>query len=825
MKKLWRRIYFLLHRRRFERELADEIEAHREMMPPERQTHFGNATRLSELSREAWSWNWLEQGIQDLAYGTRVLLRAPVFTLGAVGVLALGVGANLAEFQIFDAMIFHRFHFRDADTCLQFAHTSREGQRLGFPSGAVDSYRTQSHSFSWLIAEDTSAEVALDGDTGLRSVLVTSNYFASLGLLPSLGRLLDARDAQPGAPPVAVLSYAYWQTRWAGDPAVAGRTLRVNDLPVQIAGVLPASFEGLMARGAVVWFPDSMRSLLLPGTAPLQQDFLRASQALYGKVRAGVSQTAAEAELTSLTRELARRQPHSFKEDERVQGHLLQESMLRSIQRFPAIGIFILMSLLVLLSACANLANMLLARGLARQREIDIRLAIGASRARIVRQLMTENLLLAVLGAGAGLACGTVFARVLLYALGAPPGFEVTTRWPILVAGLLLALLAAVAFGLPAALRTARPSYRKIRLRQGLVGVQVAVSCLLLIASGVLAHNGVLAASVDFAFDYRNMIVVSPQLAMSQEKLDDLSLRLSGLPGVEAITAAVVSPLGGRLRIENLPGLPHVYKNAVAPSYFRVMNLPFVLGRPFLPGEDAVIVSESAARVVWPNQDPVGKVWKLSGAERTVVGVVHDSGANLLADPDSVEAYLPIQGADVNNSALILHTRGDPAAIARLIPSTAAGINRAVAVSLMRSSRDKLLQTQRRMITLFGSIGAVATSLAAAGMFALVAFALAQRRRELGIRIAIGATPRHILGILVAQNARPMGIGALVGAIMAAALSRLVRSLIVLQNGGRVDLIGFAIGLGCFVLAAAVATLWPALRALRIDPSETLREE
>jgi ABC-type lipoprotein release transport system permease subunit len=205
--------------------------------------------------------------------------------------------------------------------------------------------------------------------------------------------------------------------------------------------------------------------------------------------------------------------------------------------------------------------------------------------------------------------------------------------------------------------------------------------------------------------------------------------------------------------------------------------------------------------------------------------VVKDSGANLLADPDSIETYLPIEGADVEGSALIFHTRGDPAVAARLIPSTAGTVHEPVSVTLMRGSRENLLEAQRKMATLFGSIGVVATALAAAGMFALVAFALAQRRRELGIRIAIGATPRHILGILVAQNARPMVAGAMAGAILAAALSRLVRSLIVLQNRDTVDVIGFAAGLGVFVLAAALATLSPAMRALRIDPCETLREE
>jgi hypothetical protein len=255
------------------------------------------------------------------------------------------------------------------------------------------------------------------------------------------------------------------------------------------------------------------------------------------------------------------------------------------------------------------------------------------------------------------------------------------------------------------------------------------------------------------------------------------------------------------------------------------MQLPVMQGRTFLAGEqDAVIVSESAARAVWPNQDPLGKRWNLANAERTVVGVVKDSGANLFADADSIEAYVPIEG-DATRSALIVHTLGDPATLVRLIAGAATANNEAVAVTLMRASRENALQVQARMITLIGSLGMVATALAAAGMFALVAFTVAQRRRELGIRIALGAGPRQILDVLLHQNARPTAVGVVVGVILAVILSRVVRSQIVLRKQDTVDVAGFAVGLACFVLVAVLATLSPALRALRIDPSTTLRDE
>jgi predicted permease len=833
MRKLWRRIHFLLHRRRMERELTDEMDAHREMMAADRRPHFGNATRLQEDSREVWSWPWLEQVWQDLCYGARVLGRAPAFTLGAIAVLALGVGVNLIEFQIFDAMMFHRLDIRSADSVLQFSRVSRQGRRPGFPYGAVEFYRTRSRSFDWLVAEEPTYDVIVDG-AALRATLVSPNYFASLGLVPAWGRLLDAQDSLPGAAPVVVLEYDHWRTHYGADPDVIGRDVRINNRPVRVVGVLPYGFaRNLFGGRTEVWFPVSMRPLVSPAAPPLQQDFSRASEALFGNLKAGVSLAAGEAELTSLTRELAREQPQYFRDDERLDGRLVQESILGNIRHNPAIAIFFVMILLVLLSACANLGNMLVARGLAREREISVRIAIGAGRARVVRQLMTENLLLALLGAAASLAFGAAGGRLLLVALNPPFTLQLRMGWPILAAALALTIFSTIVFGLPSALQTVRANPRRTRLRQNLIGVQVAVSCLLLIASGVLAHNGIASASVDLAFDYRNMLVIYPQLygrsltgAAAEQKLDALTERFAGLPGVDGVTTAIVPPLGGRALIDTLPGLPPVYRNTVAPSYFAVFQLPVVRGRTFLSGEQgAVVVSESAARAVWPGQDPLGKLWRFAGAERAVVGVVKDSGANLLADAESVEAYLPIENFDQSKCAVIVHTRGDPAPLTRMVPGAAAALNEAVSVTLMRASREAILELYRRMVTVIGSLGAVASVLAAAGMFALVAFTVAQRRRELGIRMAIGAGPAQILAALFRQNVRPTVIGALAGVVLAVALSRLVRNQIPLQRHDTVDVVGFLAGLGIFVLIAFLATLSPAARALRIDPSVSLREE
>ncbi len=831
--KFWRRVHALLNRRRFEQDLAEEMDAHREMMAPGERRRFGNDTRLREESREQWSWSWLDQFRQDLNYGVRTLLKAPAFTLGAIAVLALGVGVNLAEFEIFDAMIFHRLNIRDVEEFIQFSRISKEGQHPGFPSAAVEFYRAGSANLAWLVSEDTSFEMVVDDQAGVRSSLVSANYFSSLGIVPAWGRLLDARDSEPGASAVAVLGYQEWQTHWAARPEVVGQVIHVNGKPVQIVGVAPYTFEGLSPRRIALWLPTTVRPQLFPGSPAPNQDYARPSAALFGRLKPGASQAAAEAELTALTRELMHSQPHAFRPDDRIQAQLLQASMRLRARQAPAIAIFMGLILLVLLSACANLGNMLLARGLARQREITIRLSLGASRGRVVRQLMTENFVLALLGAAAGLAFGSITARLLMRLMDAPPGMLLTLNWPILTTALVLTGLSAVAFGLPAALQTARPNQRKMHLRQSLVGIQVAISCLLLIVSGVLAHNGIASAAVNLSFDYQKMLIVDPQFyartlppAVALQKLDALSAGLSSLPGVASVTAAVVPPLGGRVMLENVPGLPRVYRNAVLPSYFAAINLPIVRGRTFLPGEpNVVVVSETSARTIWRNEDPVGKTWDLAGRQLTVAGVVKDSGANLLADPDSIEAYTPLEGADVQRATLIVRTYADPAPLIRQIPGAAATAGESVSITLMRTSRENQLAAQARLVTLFGSIGMVATALAAAGMFALVAFAVAQRKRELGIRIAIGAGPRHVLSVLLLQNAWPTAIGAASGVALAIALSLLIRSLVVLQSRESFDMLGFSAGLACFLAVAAAATLVPATRALRIDPSATLREE
>jgi hypothetical protein len=404
--------------------------------------------------------------------------------------------------------------------------------------------------------------------------------------------------------------------------------------------------------------------------------------------------------------------------------------------------------------------------------------------------------------------------------------------WHFVCAGVALALFSVLAFGLPAALGTARRAYPSVRRRQILVAVQVAVGCLLLISSAIIVRGAIRSATIDLAFDYQRMMVVDPRLysehltpAVARQKLDALLERLGSLPGVDSITEAATPPLGHRNAIESLPGLPPVWMNPVAPSYFAALKIPVVRGRTFQPGErDAVIVSESAARAVWPDQDPLGKTWDVENALRIVVGVVKDSGANLIAGAESVEAYIPDTGTWIDRAALILHTRGDPAPLLRGIVLAGSASGEPVSAELMRSSHEQAIENQLRLLTIIGSLSVVATALAAAGIFALVAFAVAQRTREIGIRMAIGAGRSAIIDALVRQNFGPVVFGVVAGTAAGIGLGKVVRGLVFIPFNP-LDWAGFVSGIAAFCAIAALATLSPALRALRIDPASTLRSD
>ncbi len=828
MKKLWRRLYFLMNRRRLEAELAEEMAGHREMAG---QAAFGREMALKEEVREMWAWMWLDRLGQDLSYAGRRFRNAPGFTLGAVAVLALGVGVNLAELQVFDASMLHRLNVAGADRIYRFVGHTKERETTEFSQAAVEFYRENCSLCAFVVAEGTRRNLIVESESEQRATFVTGDFFESLKILPAWGRLLEERDAKPGAAAVAVLGYEYWRDRQGADPHVVGQIMRISGKPVLVVGVAPYDFDGLAPSSTTVWLPVTLREALVPGNFP-PGSFAQSDEELYAKPRAGVGLAALEAQMTQLTRQLAIREPAYFRADEVMEGSRLPGTGVPARRLKPAVFLMMSMVLLVLVSSCANLGAMLIAKGLGRQREIEIRIALGAGRQRVVRQLLTENLLLAAMGSGAGLLLGYGAAKYLLNALGAPPDLRIRMDWATIAAAGALMLFSAVVFGLPAALQIAGSKHKSGRRRQVLVGVQVAVSSLLLICSGVFARNAIRNAELELKFDYRNMVVVYPSFyakhlpaAVARQKVDQLKGRLERMPGVAAVTVAGMPPLGQRFVMDTVAGMPPVYMNYVGANYFPAMQIRVVRGRSFREGEqDVAVVSESAARAGWRDEDPVGKVWQVENAARTIVGVVRDSGANLPVDSNSVEAYIPVEGARADSVALVVHAKGDVGQVMRAIPLVSAEAREPLSVIAMRTARAQMMETFERVMIVIGSLGLLATVLAAAGMFAMVAFAVAERTREIGIRVAIGARAGDVLKLLGAQNVWPVVFGLGAGVMLGISVGRIVGSQVMLVPDP-LDPGGFAIGLVAFLVIASMATLSPAMRALRIDPSSTLRCE
>jgi predicted permease len=838
---LWNRI---LRRDICKADIASEIEAHLTMAAADKmaggtspdvarseaQREFDNVPLVKEMTWRSWGWTWLDRLQQDISYGVRTLWRAPSFTFGAIAILAIGIGANLAEFDIIDAAFFHRIAARDADKLLHFVPRSKAHNSEQLPYAAFSFYQRHSQLLSSLLAESTTDDLTLEGDPNtVRTHFVSGNYFTELGIRPAYGRLLQERDSAPDAFAAVVLGYSYWQRQFGGDPRLVGRVIHLNGQPVQVAGILPYDFDGLRTHNISLWLPMSARPYLFVGSQALQ-DFNRRDIEVVGKLKPGISLAAAEQELDSLTQELHREHPNSIGPDERIVGEPL-EAMHRSLREIdPTFAMISLLVFSVLLSACAAVGTLLIARGVARQHELDIRLAVGATRWRILRQLMTENIVLAVLGAGAGLVFGRITSALLLRALAIPSPIRITTDWRVLSLGVIITFVSVLGFGLPAALQTVRRP-RAIRMRQVMVGVQVATTCVLLTVACLLARGATRSAHLDVLFDYEKMVIADPQLyehnlppKIEQQRLEDITTRLAQIPGVDGVAIAVAPPLSGRRWVTSLPGLPLLYPDNVSASYFSVMRLAIVRGRTFLPGEENIaIVSQSAARAMWANEDPIGKVWEFDGKKLTVVAVVKDSGANEFINPGSIEAYTPLSDERMQEAMLIVHTTGNPVGLVRMAQSATSLPGAPVFVSLMLEGLDDLTHSLRKVIIIVVALALGAGFLATAGILGLFTFTVAQRTREIAVRISIGAQATDVLRAITAQSVAPILIGAGAGVFISYAVGSIIHAQI--YGVKPLDLFSYIVALACFALIVVIAGLSPALRALSINPASTLRHE
>ena len=853
MKEFFRRLQYLLHRRRFDEELAADLEVHREMAARQGGIPLGNTLHLREEARDAWGWTWIDRFGQDLRYAARTLRKSPGFTLMAVLMLAIGTGVNIAAFGFFDFMVLRPLNVRDPATLLRFHRRSPQGYSFVLPYPEIAFFREYSKTLSAVLALDYT-NLAVDGEERpLKAHFVSENWFRELGASAALGRLLEpALDAAVHAEPVVVLGHGFWKRHFGGDPSAVGRTVLFNGKPATVVGVAAAEFTGLSLGQPDIWAPLTQQPYFSPGSRLLTDFSIDIGWVqMWGRLQPGVTPQAAQEELKSLAAELHRQHPNDIWEQESIPGEPsgYAQSLMTGGRRgtgteerdniYPVAAMVGTLTLLILAVACANLGSLLLARGVARRREIAIRIAVGAGRGRLVRQFMTESLMLAVLGSAMGLLMGYLLLRILMVSTGSPAWLDPTPDWRVIAFAIGVAGVTALLFGLAPALQIAQQHHRVTSMRQFLVGAQVAASCVLLIVAGLLVRALDNATSTQPGFAYRNIVAVEPELAMhgytparARTYFDTLRERLRRLPGVESVSLTNIPPFGNVVNTERteIDGrVDWALADNVAPEYFQTMKIPLLRGRTFMAGETrAVIVSQSLARRFWPRADPLQQQLPVgedaAGTVKfTVVGVSGDARIAMLEDPDISEIYFPAEPDQLPGMTAVIRTAGSPESVVTAVASIAKSIDPQVlpSVQMLQPALDRKLQAARYGALAVGVLGFTALGLACLGIVGVVAYTVSQRVKEIGIRVALGDSHWHVVSPILRQFLLPVAVGLLFGVCFAAGLSRILRR--VLYGVSGLDPAAYLGAIVLFAAAAALAAWLPARRALRLDPMRALR--
>jgi len=885
-RRFWLRLQTLFRRNRIAKMLDDEIQFHLEEqiaenlaagMSAQEARHaamrtFGNPTLLTQQTRDTWGWLWFEHLIQDLRYAVRVLANSPGFAAVAILAVALGVGVNTGIFSVLNGVALKMLPVPRADQIVSIDQTfhgkfrrNLYGESGLFSYSEYENYRANSHVFSGLLAyAPFLGEVPLGGERPeqLMGVETSCNFFDVLGERPALGRTFVEEDCRaPGASPVVVLSDDLWRSRFGADPQIVSKTISLNRTKFVVIGVAARGFSGLDPWPTEFWAPVTMQKALEPDT-----DLFSADNtgwiALLGRMQTGVSLAEVRADLGLIAARIDQQYPGRTTTLAIHRATFLGRSEERSTV-FEIGGVELAAVGLVLLIACANVANLLLARASARQKEIAIRLSIGASRWRIVRQLLSESLLIAFLGGTLGslLAFSSV-GGIAHYLLARLPSGVPRLAWNVSpdlhVWGYSLALttLTGIVFGLAPALHATRQDLSiavkgeggglagKTRtggmLRSTFIGVQVAVCMVLLIAAGLLLRGLYTAQTVDPGFEMNGITQARydlPSQGYKQERAQafqrELIARVEALPGVDGVEQARAMPLGNQflgtgLTPDGETQARQFEFNAVSPGFFEMLGMLMVRGRAFTEAEtqsDApvVIVTESTARRLWPGQDPIGKTLRDEKKEHQVVGVVKDSQVSHLGHSDGLFIYMPAGPMEQDTLQLLVHG-GDVATI-QGIREAAWTLDPDLIVDVTKLQDNlELWRTPSRIVASLSSVlGALALLLASIGVHGVVSYGVSRRIREIGIRMTLGADRRELMTLVLRQALRPVVIGAAVGIGGCAGVSQVLSD--VLYGIGSHDPIAF-IGMPLFLLGVAfLASYIPARRASRIDPMVALRYE
>lgn len=885
-----------LHRRQWDEERARELDAHlaheiddnlsRGMSPEaaRRRAHIrlGNPTQIRE---EIWKMNSLvslEDLGRDLRYAGRQLLRSPGFACVAIVTLALGIGVNTAIFSMVNGLLFSSLHIEQQSRVLMVGFRQK-GQPFQ-PMVSLPEFQSAASATKQVFSDTFGDQYGLDGLSmeGSRpdrvfTDYVTGNYFQALGVQPLLGRFFQPSEGlTPGADPYIVLSYAYWKEQFASDPTVIGRKVSLDSVPVTVIGVAPRDYRGLSSILQVqAYLPMAM---IVPIENTPLADFNKQTNRsihFYGRLRPGVSARQADAALAVAARQIAAAHPADERdanlrafslEAGRLTGNLDQDNSFTLVS-----AIFLSLASLVLLLACVNVANLLLVRATVREREMVIRSALGAQRSRLIRQTLTESLLLAVLGGTGGVLLGRLGSSLLAsinLQSDLPIHFDFAFDWHVLAFSAAVAVLAGLVVGIVPAVRLARAnlnvvlreggrgiSGRSHKFRDALVTVQVAAALLLLVVAGLFTRTLAQSEHADLGYDASRVLtmMVDPgeigyDSTRSAQFYRDLIPRLRAVPGVVSATAAESIPMGmidngsDTVAIEGYtppPGQapPSISYNLIGTDYFRTLGIPITEGRAFTDADTAgsqhvAIVSQAMADKYWPHQDPIGRRFTLS-FDRTpvqIVGVAGNARYGTISGDMPAYFYIPyVQHGEVNNTllALELRTQGDPAAMIQEVERTIHGMAPTLPIFEVKTLHQALygpngLLLYQVVAGLAGVMGTLGLVLAVVGVYGVLSYVVSQKTGEIGVRMALGAQRTDILRIVFRQGLWIVGIGLAVGLTASFGAARLLHSMITVSPADPVTYVGVS---GTLAAIAMLACYIPARRAMMVDPMQALRQE
>jgi predicted permease len=882
---LMHRLAALFRRRHLEDDLAEELRSHLEMAVElnlskgmsaeearrEALKSFGGVEQTKELYRDQRGLPMIETTLQDLRFGLRMLRRSPGFSLLAILCLTLGIGANAAVFSWVEGILFRPYPaVTHQEQLLALTGTARgeTGPTLISWPDLLDLQRSCTLIDSFIVNKIMGTTLSI-GDRAevTTGSIVSANYFDAIGVRPILGRGFEpGEDVGRNAHPVTVISYQLWKGRFKGDPQIVGKTQRLNGVMHTIVGVAPEGFYGTFVGWAMqFWVPASMEENFEGGGYKLEDRGARWIES-YVRLKAGVTREQAQQEISAAAKRLEADYPDTNRGRDIQLWPLWQTPFNNAGTLLPTLEIMLAVVVFVLLIACANVSNLLLVRSFVRRHEMTVRLAIGAGRGRLLRQLFTEGLILSAFGATGGLLVAHWCRHALVLLFPARGGVAMhlpgEIDWRVLALSAGVCLIATLLLGLVPAMQTRNLDLAgalksdsaavvggggRAWIRSGLVVMQVSLSFILLVGAGLLLQSLQKIRNTSPGFSthgvldtYVPLVAAGYDARRAQSFQDELLERVKTLPGVESAAFGRMTPLGygsfssTAIAVDGYQPPPEeqptVQYNEVGPNYLATMGIPLVSGREFTRADDekaalVAVVNETMAARYWLGKNPIGERVQVKGRWMQVVGVAKDSKYESLRETPKPFFYVPLRQNFSRGAGLYIRTPLGPETMATALTREVHALNPDLAlfeVITLQEQLDRSTSPQQVAVTLVGILGGLALLLSAIGLYGVMSYAVSQSTRELGLRMALGADTSNLLRLVMSRGLALTAGGVVLGAAAALGLTRLLGSL--LYEVSPRDPLAFASALVVMMIAALAACFLPAWRAARTDPARALRD-